>query len=163
MPNIFNSRVVIRMMTEKDLNEVATVFTEAYDEADIGERWTHKTSYFLMEYWLLKQPDLCFVATVENKIVGGFVSGIKPWWDGNHLIDGEIFVDPAYQTCGIGLKLSKVMYQTALEKYKITNISFVTFSRNNFPLRWWRKLGFTIETHLILIDADPKEVLKKLS
>ncbi|MCK5027350.1 MAG: GNAT family N-acetyltransferase [Candidatus Pacebacteria bacterium] len=162
MPNIFGSKVVIRTMTEKDLSKVASVFTEAYDKADIGERWTYDASYSLINYWFLKQPDLCFVAIVENKIVGGFVAGIKPWWDGNHLIDGEIFVDPAYQTCGIGPKLSKIMYQTALEKYKITNISFITFSRNNFPLRWWRKLGFGIETHLILIDADPKEVLKKL-
>ncbi|MBO7504680.1 GNAT family N-acetyltransferase [bacterium] len=50
-----------------------------------------------MSYWYDRQPDLFFVAEVDGRVVGGIVSGIKPWFDGNRLVDGELFVDKKYQ------------------------------------------------------------------
>ncbi|MBI4176413.1 MAG: hypothetical protein HY518_04355 [Candidatus Aenigmarchaeota archaeon] len=50
--------------------------------------------------------DLQIVAEYNGKPVGAFVAGIKPWWDGNHLADGEIFVHPdcAEQELGFDIR-----------------------------------------------------------
>jgi len=155
-------KLIIRPMKEEDLEEVAVLYTEIYDKVDIGEKWTKQASQRLIKYWLSKQSDLCFVAIIENKIVGGFVAGIKPWWDGNHLVDGEVFVDYQYHKHKIGTELSKAIYKTAFDKYDITSIDLVTFSKNGFPLSWYEKLGFVVEKKLIIINGDPKIVMQKL-
>lgn len=155
-------KLIIRPMKKGDLEKVAVLYTEIYDKVDLGEKWTKQASYRFMEYWLLRQSDLCFVAIFENKIVGGFVAGIKPWWDGNHLIDGEVFVDYQYHKHKIGTELSKAIYKTALDKYKIASIDLITFSKNGFPLSWYKNLGFEVEKQLIMIHGDPIVVTRKL-
>ncbi len=152
----------IRQMKKADLTEVALLYKDVYDKVDIGENWDESSAYELMSYWFTKQPDMCFVATVDDVIVGGFVAGIKPWWDGNHLVDGELFVDFNYQRQKIGNHLLQACIDKALEKYKITNLDAVTFSKNGFPLSLYKKMGFKIERSLILINADPETVLKNL-
>jgi ribosomal protein S18 acetylase RimI-like enzyme len=44
-----------------------------------------------------KQRNLFFVAEENEKVVGAIMSGVKPWFDGNRLIDTELFVDKNYQ------------------------------------------------------------------
>jgi len=84
-------------MQKKDLEKLSEIYSLVYEKFDIGEKWTSKTAKKLLEYWFDKQSDLAFVAEENNKIVGAFIAGIKPWLDGNHLSDGEIFVHPNYQ------------------------------------------------------------------
>ena len=98
----------IRLVKKEDLNDLAKVYTAVYKAFDVGERWEFDSSHQLMNYWLKRQLDLFFVAEVENKIVGGFVGGIKPWWDGNHLVDVEVFVHPDYQKRGIAKVGNKI-------------------------------------------------------
>lgn len=101
--------------------------------------------------------------TIDNLIVGGFVAGIKPWWDdGNHLVDGEVFVDFTHHRQKIGAELSKTIYKTALQQYQIISIDLVTFSKNGFPLSWYQKLNFKIDKQLIMIIGDPQTVIKKM-
>jgi len=103
--------IKIRPMRKEDLRQVAEIYTIVYQKFDIGEKWTTKTALKLLDYWYKKQPDLAFVAESNRKIVGAFVAGIKPWWDGNHISDGEIFVHPDFQKQGIATKLSIALYE----------------------------------------------------
>lgn len=92
----------IRLMKKEDLKKLAIIYARTYHVFDVGERWTAKSAITLMSYWMKRQPDLFFIAKYDGKIAGAFVAGIKPWWDGNHLVDGELFVDPDFQKKGIG-------------------------------------------------------------
>lgn len=157
-----NTKPIIRSMRASDLEEVAVLYTNIFAKVDIGEKWTNASAYQFMNHYHSKQPDLCFVAIMDDKIVGGFVAGIKPWWDGNHLVDGEVFVDFAYQKHKVGTELSRVMYNDAIEKYKITSIDFVTFSKDGFPLSWYEKLGFEVTKDLYMISGKPDLVLERL-
>ncbi|MDO8627494.1 MAG: GNAT family N-acetyltransferase [Candidatus Diapherotrites archaeon] len=154
--------IKIRLMKKTDLSALAKMYAKVYTIVNMGENWTTGSAKKLLEYWLKKQPDLSFVAEFDGKIVGAFTSGIKPWWDGNHLFDGEIFVDNNYQGKGIGTKLIKVLFETAVKKYNATVFEAATYTKTEFPLDWYKSMGINISTGLVLISGKIKDVIKKL-
>ena len=101
---------MIRNVKIEDLNALASIYKELYDDADIGEYWTIENAKKLLEYWYDKQGDLFFVAEEDGKAVGAVMSGVKPWFDGNRLVDTEIFVSKQYQKRHIGKELYKINY-----------------------------------------------------
>ena len=52
--------IKIRSIEKKDLNKLSEIFNECYKVFDVGERWTKKTAYKMLEYWLNRQSDLAF-------------------------------------------------------------------------------------------------------
>jgi ribosomal protein S18 acetylase RimI-like enzyme len=151
----------IRKIEEKDLKKLSEIYNEVYKRFDIGEKWTVSASYDMLKYWSLRQPDLCFLAELDKKIVGGFVVGIKPWWDGNHLVDGEIFVHVDYQKKGIGKELLRFVLDYAIKKYNV--VKFDTYTvKDKYPLNWYKRLGFKEIKEWEMITADPREIIKKL-
>jgi GNAT superfamily N-acetyltransferase len=152
----------IRIMRKQDLQQLAEIYTEVYRQFDVGEHWTPQTARSLLSYWLNKQPDLAFVAECDRQVVGGIVAGIKPWWDGNHLADGEMFVHPNYQRHGIGRKLSIALYERALKKYQVTSFDAYTFKKTKFPLSWYKSQGFIVNPDWAMISGDVKSVLSKI-
>ena len=105
---------------------------------------------------------MAFVASYNGKVVGAFVAGIKPWWDGNHLLDGELIVDPDYQKKGIGKLLLKAILRKAINKYNVTVWEAVTFRKTKFPLSWYRKLGFHEIKEWAIFGGDVRKALKKV-
>ena len=152
----------IRLIEKKDLNALADIFAKVYEVFDVGERWTKETAQKLLEHWLQRQPDLAFLAEVDGKIVGGFTSGIKPWWDGNHLFDGELFVHPDYQKHKVGTALFKKLLTEAKEKYEAKFFDAHTFKGFDHPLNWYKKLGFEEIKEWVMISGDVTEILGKL-
>ncbi len=152
----------IRQITEKDLDKLAEIYTEVYRVFDVGEKWTTNKAKILFEYWLKTQPDLCYCAELGGKLIGAFVVGIKPWWDGNQLVDGEIFVHPDYHKKGIGTELSKTVFRVALQKYQVVSWVATTFKNKEFPLSWYQRLGFKEDGNWILITGDVKKALEIL-
>ena len=154
--------VQIRQMQKGDLEQIAEVYTLVYQKFDIGERWTVETSKKLLSYWFETQPDLAFVAEYESKVIGAFVAGIKPWWDGNHISDGEIFVHPDYQKMGVGTKLSIALYKKALDKYDVVSYDFFTFKKIRFPLSWYLSQGFVKNEDWTLISGEINSIVSNL-
>lgn len=152
----------IRPIKRGDLNALAEAYTKAYETFDVDENWTMDSAYKLLAYWLKRQPDLCFLAEYDKNIIGGFVAGVKPWWDGNHLVDGEVFVHPNYQKKGIGSALSKHIYKIALEKYHVVRFDTYTFKMTKFPLEWYKSQGFEEIKEWVMISADLNKVLERL-
>lgn len=152
----------IRPVKREDIGSLARLFAEVYRIFDIGERWTEETATDYLNAWLDKQPDLAFLAEFDGKIVGAFFSGIKPWWDGIHLFDGEIFVDPNFQKQKIGSTLLKTVLQTAIEKYGAKTFDAFTFNRTAHPLSWYKKIGFREIKEWTMFTGDIKTVLKNI-
>lgn len=154
--------IKIRLMQEKDLMPLSKVYTLVYKKFDIGEKWTEKTSKKLLEYWFDKQPDLAFVAELDGQIVGGFVAGIKPWWDGNHMSDGEVFVHPDYQKKALPLNFLLFFMKRPL-KIIMLSVSMLTHSkRQNSPLSWYLSQGFIQNEDWTMISGDVKSILLNL-
>ena len=154
--------IKIRLMEKQDIQQLSEIYTLVYQKFDIGEKWTVESSKELLDYWFNRQPDLAFVAEFNDKIVGAFVAGIKPWWDGNHLVDGEVFVHPDYQKKGIGTELSKALYKKAIEKYNVVSFDTYTFKKTKFPLNWYKSQGFIENPDWVMIEGDLKSILPDL-
>ncbi|MFH0869877.1 MAG: GNAT family N-acetyltransferase [archaeon] len=152
----------IRQMKRTDLKELSRLYVKVYVCFDVGERWDIKSAHALLLHWFKRQPDLCFVAELKGRLAGAFVTGIKPWCDGNHLFDGEVFVDPDVQAKGIGTELSIAVYEKAVKKYKAVCFEATTFKLKKHPLSWYKSLGFKEVDYLTLISGDLKEALGKL-
>lgn len=154
--------MTVRPMKQDDLKELAQIYVEVYEDFDVGEKWDQESAQKLLKHFFDKQPDMCFVAEKGNQLLGGFLAGVKPWWDGNHLVDAELFVHPKHQKSGVGSQLSKHAYQEAKDKYQATYLDFVTFSGFDFPLSWYKKQGFEVINGWTLISGELQEVLQNL-
>lgn len=152
----------LRLVKKDDLQSLAEIYILAYNPLNIGEKWSPESAYKLMGYMFEDQPDLFFVAEVIEKIVGAIVASVRPWWDGNHLIEGEIFIHPDYQKKGIGVKLIKKLFTTAKEKYGVVAWDTYTHKVYENPLAWYKSLGFEEIKHWTMITGDVDKVLKTI-
>ena len=158
------NNINIRQVQKEDLKELSRIYVQLYDKADIGEHWTEETALQLLEYWYRVQPDLFLCACESGIPVGGVMSGIKPWWDGTHLTDTEIFVSDAHQKKGIATKLYQEHYKLAIEKYNAVIMEAHTYEdENGFPLKWYKQQGFTTVDDLVIISGDVQKALDNLN
>ncbi len=153
--------VNIRLVREADLPKLSEIYKAAYNPLNIGENWDSDTALKLMRHLYDEQGDLFFVAE-EEAIVGGIVALVKPWWDGNHLTDGEVFIDPHHQNKGIGTKLINRLFTESLEKYKAISWDTFTHRVHEYPLKWYKSIGFKEIEQWVMITGDIKEVLERL-
>ncbi|MBP6943200.1 MAG: GNAT family N-acetyltransferase [Candidatus Buchananbacteria bacterium] len=154
--------ITIRNIQPADLQVLAEVYSKTYEAFDVGEKWTPETALQLLRYWFERQPDLAFLAEEDGEILGGFFAAVKPWWDGMHLVDGELFVHPDHQKKKIGTMLSKHMFTQAMEKYQAQVWDTYTFKNTEHPLKWYKAQGFDENKDWVMISGDLKEALKRL-
>lgn len=156
------TNIKIRLVSKDDLIHLANVYVKTYTAFDVGEKWTKNTALELLEYWFKRQPDLAFLAEYDDKIIGGFFAAVKPWWDGTHLVDGELFVHPDFQKQKVGSLISIKMFTTAIEKYNAKVWDTYTFKNSKHPLSWYKKQGFEENKDWVMISGNLKEALDKL-
>jgi len=154
---------MIRNVKETDIKVLAPIYKQLYDNADIGEYWTIESAEKLLNYWYEKQKDLFLVAEENDEVVGAIMSGIKPWFDGNRLIDSEIFVSSKYQGKHIAKDLFISHLKKAKELYDAKVIEFHTYGyEEEFPQCWYNRIGFKKDNELIIMNGNVDDVLDKL-
>ena len=149
----------IRDFCEADLAGVSSAFMEAWNDIDIGERWTEETSLAYMKYWK-KRGAIFLVAEHDGEIAGAFVSEIKPWWSGKQLYDGELFVRPSDQGKGVGKALMIEMMKRA-KKLGAREIVAFTY-HGSIAHKWYKKLGMPDIEKWVLIEGRINEILENL-
>jgi|SRR3989338_3913516 len=147
-------------LKSSDVTEISKVYVRAYRTR--GEKWTDKRASALIKSYLKKQPDMAIVAILDRRLVGGFFCLVKPWWDGNHMIETEIFVDPRAHKQGIGQALFQEILTRAKKKYEAVVFEGITFSKLKFPISWYNKIGIKKAEELMFIDGKVDVILKKL-
>lgn len=131
----------MRLLQKDDLAIVSTLYVNAYASRR-EEEWTIERARTLLTFLQEKSPDLCFIEECEQRIVGAVFASIKPWWNGNHLIIEEIFVDPDAHGQGIGTLLLKTICKEAKERHHATQVEAMTFRDTDFPKQWYFANGF---------------------
>ena len=153
---------MIRQATSKDIPALASTYLAAFKEVDPSEIWTEGQAAELVKFFLRAQADLAFVAEHNGKIVGGICGLAKPWWDGVHLVQTEIFLDPSAQRKGIGTRLFLHYLEEASRLYNATNMEAITFKGLEFPSSWYVELGFKDKADWKIIFGDVQAVTRKL-
>lgn len=96
-----------------------------------------------IERFLRRNPETCFVAEENEKIIGVILVGN----DGRR---GYIYHTAVYPGCrnrGIASKLVEASLN-ALKSEGISKTALVVFSRNDDGNAFWEKMGFTVRTDL---------------
>lgn len=97
-----------------------------------------------IEKFLRRNPETCFVAEKDGKIVGVIMAGN----DGRRGYIYHTAVSPEQRRQGIAQKLAGAVL-AAFEKIGITKAALVVFERNAAGNAFWEKMGFTIREDLV--------------
>jgi ribosomal protein S18 acetylase RimI-like enzyme len=108
-----------------------------------------------IEKFLKRNPDTCFVAEVENTIVGVIIVGN----DGRRGYIYHTAVNPQYRKQGIAKSLVDTA-MTALQKIGINKVALVVFDRNEIGNAFWEKMGFTVRNDLIYRNKALVEIVR---
>jgi len=96
-----------------------------------------------IERFLNRNPDTCFVAEVEDTIVGVIIVGN----DGRRGYIYHTAVNPQYRQQGIAKSLVETA-MAALQRIGINKAALVVFERNESGNDFWEKMGFTVRDDL---------------
>ena len=94
-------------------------------------------------FYLRRNPNTCFVAEEEGRLVGAILAG----HDGRRGHISHTAVDGDFQRRGIGRKLVEHA-MAALKAEGITKVNLVVFSRNEKGDAFWAAQGFSLRTDL---------------
>lgn len=154
--------IIIRIASKKDLLLAAKAYFLAFRSNSASEHWTLKKAKNFLSKCAVRQPDLFLLAKHGSTVVGGVFADIKPWWDGNHLTNPELFVIPAYRGKGVGRHLLESILEKALSKYRIVAIEATTFCGNTFPVDWYKRLGFRVPQNVTIICGNARVIIRRL-
>ena len=125
--------MVIRPMSIEDYNNVYSLWSAT---AGMGMRSLDDSPEGITGF-LLRNPSTCFVAELEDEIVGVILCG----HDGRRGYIYHTAVKPACRKSGTGKALVNAAID-ALKKEKINKVALVAFTSNNTGNAFWEHIGF---------------------
>jgi N-acetylglutamate synthase-like GNAT family acetyltransferase len=160
---INQSQVVIRHARETDVKALANLYRAFYNDIEeLGERWTSESARKLISHFYKCQPDLFYVAEKDDLIIGAAVAVVRPWWDGNHLVNEEVFINPDYMEQGIEHKLLRVLLLQARDTYKVVAWDAIIPTVKQHPLAEYKKIGFSKVPEWSSVTGDTHKMLALL-
>jgi hypothetical protein len=94
--------------------------------------------------FLQRNPETCFVAEVNNKIVGSILAGN----DGRRGYIYHTAVHPEYRRQHIGSQLITTA-MNALKRLEIHKVALVVFAKNKSGNNFWENEGFSVRDDLV--------------
>lgn len=140
--------------------EIRKMTMDDYDE--IYRLWIHTPGMGLNDQddsregigrFLKRNPETCFVAVNENRIVGIILSG----HDGRRGYIYHTAVEDTQRKQGIGSALVDAVL-AAMEREGIHKTALVVFSRNKTGNDFWERLGFEAREDLVYRNRALREL-----
>ena len=94
--------------------------------------------------YLARNPDTCFAAVKEGRVVGAILTGHA----GRRGHISHTAVSPACQRQGIGRQLVETALE-ALKEQGIHKVNLVVFARDEAGNAFWEAMGFTERSDLV--------------
>lgn len=158
-----NSKVSYRKAQKQDLAKLAQIYCSLYTNSALSENWNQESAYELLHYFYQHNPEIFVVAEIDKLVIGAIMSLVKPWHDGNRLIETEVFVDSQYQKNGIGSKLFLEHFRLAIQEHNAKVIEAYTYEEpDGHPLSWYRKQGYEVIRDWFVINGEIAKVCEYL-
>lgn len=109
-----------------------------------------------IDRFLKRNPNTCFVAEIENKVIGVIMAGN----DGRRGYIYHTAVNPQYRKQGIGHQLVDAAIQTLKQQCAINKVALVVFAHNETGNDFWEKQGFTAREDLVYRNRSIKEMIR---
>lgn len=117
----------------KNLDDLWMTCNMKIDDVDNSEKGIGR--------FLARNPDTCFVAEIDNELIGAIMTGN----DGMRGYIYNISVHPSCRKHGVGSALVKASVE-ALKSIGISSVSLAVFEKNLENGTFWEKQGFTLRT-----------------
>ncbi len=108
-----------------------------------------------IDIFLKRNPDTCFVAERDNKLVGVIMAGN----DGRRGYIYHTAVHPQYRKQGVASRLVNTVL-LALEQCGIHKVALVVFERNRHGNQFWEHRGFTVRGDLVYRNKEITEMIR---
>lgn len=141
--------MIIRLMTLSDYKQVYQLWLSC---AGMGLN-NLDDSREGIERFLKRNPETCFVAEKDEKIIGVIIAGN----DGRRGYIYHTAVNPDYRKQGIGKKLVDNAMR-ALEKEGINKVALVVFEKNKIGNDFWENMGFTVRDDLVYRNKNIRDM-----
>lgn len=105
--------------------------------------------------FLKRNPDTCFVALQNEKVVGVIMAGS----DGRRGYIYHTAVNPLYRKRGIATALVETVMQ-AMKNIGINKVALVVFEHNEDGNKFWEKLGFIKRNDLVYRNKTINEMIR---
>lgn len=151
--------ITFKEINEKDFNILANIYGAISLDTRPNENWTYETSLSYIQYFYSHQPDLFICAYDDDIPIGAVMSTLKPYYDGMHLIQTEVFVSSDYEEQNIKEKLLEMHLKLASTKYHVSHINAIT---DNSSLDWFNKIGLEPNSNLIVLQGSLENCLQKI-
>jgi ribosomal protein S18 acetylase RimI-like enzyme len=102
-----------------------------------------------IDLFLNKNPDTCFVAVDDGKIIGTVLGGS----DGRRGYLYHLAVQKTYQKIGLGKELSEKCL-SALSSKGIKKCHIFVISSNIEGYRFWEKMGWLLRKDILVMSKD---------
>lgn len=116
--------------------DCGSILCLVYSEPEYGESWKIEDAINYLKRFYEIEPTGCFVARVENQVVGGIFSYSYPWQSETLIYIQELFVSPKYRKNGIGKRLLK---QLGCQK---NTRAWLVAKENTTASVFYEKMGF---------------------
>ena len=105
--------------------------------------------------FLERNPDTCFVALQDEKVVGVIMAGS----DGRRGYIYHTAVNPQYRKRGIATALVETVMQ-AMKNIGLNKVALVVFEHNEGGNKFWERLGFTERNDLVYRNKAINEMIR---
>ena len=143
--------MIIRKMKSSDYENVYSLWLSCkgmglndLDDSRIG-----------IEKFLKRNPQTCFVAEINDKLIGVIMAGN----DGRRGYIYHTAVHPDFRNQGVARTLVETVIK-ALKECGINEVALVVFERNQDGNGFWEKLGFTVRDDLIYRNKSIVEMVR---
>lgn len=155
--NIEMKDIEIKKITKRDDEKILLLYLKTY-----LDQWEDRTRDQIKPFvdYLLKRPFKLKLVH-QGKVIGGFISDIKPWHTGSMLFDPELFIDPGYQKQWFWRLLLKTAFEKAKKDYWVSDLISFTF-KDSYQLKRYQRLGMKADDYRQMLYGDIDDVIKNL-
>ena len=107
-----------------------------------------------IERYLKRNPNTCFAAVQDGRIIGVILTG----HDGRRGIIHHMCVHPEFRRMGIGARLVSLA-EEALKKEGIQKVFGLVFADNEAGNLFWEKQGYSLRTNLNYRNKSLNEMI----
>ena len=151
-------KVTVRRTRESELFEcfqlIARTMNHLFKKSGLKPfKFTATSADPTMVHFLKVDPEASYVALDAKGAIVGFTQALIR---GNEWYLAYLFIDPLYQSTGVGKKLLKLAMEYGRKNGEITRWALSTFAYNPQALAIYSKMGMTPQIPLLVFTRDWK-------